>query len=214
MDVPGGVVERPVSKLYDPTFWPARSFVHLMRGRDDGSGVAVFFGGLGCVTCTEEGVLQWVVLRNAPMERAFGVLPLPAHPASGSDPDVHRIDYAVMVTPGGDHLANQLARRARQVLDESWLPGSGAALAGRLAPGIDRDDVLITGVKRASRGPGLVVRLARLANAPVIARLTCDGVREALLCDALERDRSVIEVIDGTVLVPVSGALVSVRLVY
>ena len=38
MDVPGGIVERTRSKLYNPTFWPARSFVHIQESRFVGIG--------------------------------------------------------------------------------------------------------------------------------------------------------------------------------
>ena len=82
MDVPGGVVRRQARKLFDPTYWPARSFAHFRNGD---SGLAVFFGGPGCVSFNGKGSVEWVVLRNAPREVAFGFLPILAHPASGRD---------------------------------------------------------------------------------------------------------------------------------
>jgi hypothetical protein len=83
MDVPGGIVERPAHKLYRPTFWPARSFVHL-RDRLSDIDLAAFLGGPAAITSDGAGALEWIALRYALRETAFHLLPILAHPASGT----------------------------------------------------------------------------------------------------------------------------------
>ncbi len=236
MDVPGAVVQRPRQKLYEPTFWPARSFVHLVdQGRpanddarslplcppvapDAPRGLAAFLGGPACVSADLSGALQWVTFRNAPKERAFGVLPLLAHPARGTDPGEGVFDYALVLTPRGDFRANQLPQRVRRALRAAMFPPRAADLdsVANGAVTLSRDDVLITALKPASRGEGLIARLQRHACAPVEVRLDCasKAIRSATLCDARERDLAPLELRGGGAIVPCRGALTSVRLVF
>jgi hypothetical protein len=204
MDVPGGVVRRPAHKLFDPTYWPARSFAHF-RGAD--RGMAVFFAGLGCVSSDGGGSVEWVVLRNAPREVAFGFLPILAHPASGTDTDEHEVDYAVCLTPSGDWRKNRLPQTAAQVLEDR-LPPADCLVT------VEGQDLLVQAVKPAEAGPGLIVRIASFGPSTSQARISSrtGDIQSAFLCDALERDLQEIGVEDGTVLVPLSFSLVTVRL--
>jgi hypothetical protein len=219
MDVPGGFIERPPSKLYEPTFWPARTFAHMEHApAEHGCGLAAFMGGPACVGITASGVLEWVALRNVHREWAYGVFPLLAHPASGHDTDVHHFEYAVWFTSAGDFRDNRLPARARRLMREIWLPDRARRLCDRADDllTIDDDRVLITTVKRADRGEGLVVRLQSCASQDeeLVVRLRCNGwpVRSARLCDARERDLAGLPVEGSAVLVPVRGALTTVRL--
>jgi hypothetical protein len=219
MDVPGGVVQRAPHKLYEPTFWPARSFVHFAR-EEGGWGLAAFLGGPAAVSFTAEGVVEWIALRHAPKERAYGVLPVLAHPAAGSDPGEGVFDYAVWLTAGGDYRANQVPQQVRRALGGA-LKGQHAAeleeRAGHVLV-VDHPDVLVTAVKRAERGRGVVARLNALAGweRGEELRLTCPGrpICEAVLCDALERDLAVLPVEHGVARVPIRGAVSSVRLFF
>jgi len=215
MDVPGGIVERPAHKLYRPTFWPARSFVHMRDGRND-VGLAAFLGGPAAVTSDDAGTLEWIALRYAPRETAFHVLPILAHPASGTDPHQGQLDYAVWFTTGGDARSNRLPHHVRRALR--------AALFGPNEPdlddlansvvAVDRDDVQVTALKPAFRGDAVVARLTSFAHGAVEVRLSCLSrpIRKATLCDARERELRGLEVRNDCVIVPMPYALASVLL--
>jgi len=216
MDVPGGMLDRPARKLYDPTFWPARTFAHVRDGERE-HGLAAFLGGPAAIAFDEKhATLEMMVLRNAPRERAFGFLPILCHPIGGSSPGVQIFDYGVWFTRAGGVLENRLPLLARRVLDPAWLaPGrpDATALAGQ-AVTVDRPDVLVTAVKPASRGEGVIVRLE------CFARRACEvhvraarPITAARLCDARERDQASLVVSAEGVKVPLLGSITSVRLV-
>ncbi|AKF10912.1 putative alpha-mannosidase [Sandaracinus amylolyticus] len=214
MNVPGGVVTRPHHKLYDPTFWPARSFAHVEDPA--GFGLAVFLGGPACVALTRPGVVEWVVLRHAPLEMAFGVVPLPAHPASGVGTAEDGVEYAVWLTGPGDHRAHHLPREVRRSL-RAGLTAPRSIDLDAIASEVmttDCDDVLVSAIKVASRGGGHVVRLRSYRPGERIdVRLRCGrrAIREARLCDARERDLGPLVVEGGAARVTVERAITSVR---
>jgi len=219
MDVPGGFVERPASKLYEPTFWPARTFAHMEHApAEHGSGLAVFMGGPACVGITAAGVLEWVALRNVHREWAYGVFPLLAHPATGHDPEVHHFEYAVWFTRSGDFRDNRLPSQARRLMRGIWLPERARRLCDRAEDVVSTDDerVMVTTVKRADRGEGIIVRLQSFAppGEDLQIRLRFGGarVRTAHLCDARERDLAGLPVEGRAAVVPVRRALTTVRL--
>ena len=217
MDVPGGIVERPAHKLYRPTFWPARSFVHLRDGRRD-IGLAVFLGGPAAVASDGAGGLEWIALRYAPRETAFHVLPILAHPASGTEPHQGQLDYAVWFTAGGDARSNRLPHYVRRAL-RAALFGPNELDLDDLANSVmvvDRDDVQVTALKPAFQGGAVVVRLASFAQAPVEVRLSCPSrpIRSATLCDARERKIRGLKVDSDGVVVPMPYALASVLVAF
>jgi hypothetical protein len=183
MDVAGGLAERPARKLYDPTFWPARTFAHL-QGAD--RGLALIMGGPAAVSADGAGGLETMALRNAPRELAFGLLPVLGHPASGHDDAEHAYDYALVATAAGDPAALGLPFTARRALDR--LPG-WAGEQGAAAVTVDRADVMASAIKPAYDGRGLIVRLTRFGP-PGEAVVECPDqpLRAAWLCDARERD--------------------------
>jgi hypothetical protein len=217
MNVPGGVIERPQNKLYDPTFWPARSFVHV---EDEAFGLAAFLGGPASIALTGAGMLEWVVFRHTPIERAFGLLPLVAHPASGSETRETHFDYAVWFTGPGDYRAHHLPMRVRQALRAAMFP-PGAPDLDAIASAVvesDSSDVLVSALKRADRGEGIIARLrAFFPTGRGEARIHCSArkIVRAKLCDARERDMSELAVDErGHVRVPISGSITSVRLIF
>ena len=216
MDVPGGVLERPMHKLYTPTFWPARSFAHLVD--EAGWGLAAFLGGPACVGLTREGVMEWVALRHAPLELAFGFLPMPAHPASGSEDEATTLEYAVWLTRAGSYRDNLVPHRVRRALRAALFP-VGAPDLDTVANAkvlTDHDGVLVTALKPAHRGEGVIARLrSYLADGESIEvglRSPVRPIRAAWLCDARERDLGALPVHEGVVKVPVDRAITSVRL--
>ena len=216
MDVPGGVLNRPLQKLYEPTFWAANNFVHL-TAPGPGPGLAAFLGGPACVACDSHGTMDWVALRNAPRELAWGFVPIPAHPASGEDNAEHSFDYAVWFTLEGQHRQNRLLETSRQVLQDSWLE-PGRPDHGRLADSLlwVKGEAVISAVKPADLGDGIIVRLETAAprGTEIELHLANGEPRTAMLCDALERDHQELAVDQGSVRVPLQGSITSVRLIF
>jgi len=217
MDVPGGIVERPAYKLYRPTFWPARSFVHL-HDTERGPGLAAFLGGPAAVSSDGAGAVEWIALRYAPREKAFGLVPILAHPASGTDPHEGRLDYAVWFTTAGDARENRLPHHVRRALRAAMFEPEEADL-DELANSVivaDREDVKVTALKPPFAGHGVVVRLFRFACSAVEVRLSCPSrpIRQATLCDARERVIESLAVEQGVAVVPMPHALASVLLVF
>jgi hypothetical protein len=213
MDVPGGIVERPAHKLFRPTFWPARSFVHL-RDRHSDFGLAAFLGGPAAVASDGAGTLEWIALRHAPRETAFYLLPVVAHPASGSEPHQGQLDYAVWFTTAGDARSNHLPHHVRRAL-RAALFGPNEPDLDDLANSVmlvDRDDAQVTALKPAFRGDALVARLTSFAPGVIEVRLSCPSrpIRRASLCDARERELCDLEVRGNAAIVPMPRALASV----
>jgi hypothetical protein len=187
MDVTGGVVDRPVVKTYDPTFWSAQSFVHY-RDVVDGPGLAVFFAIPATVSASSGSRIEWVLARNAKRERAFGFLPLVAHPANGADPSVQVVDYAVCLSSSGDWRDNGLHLMVDDAVAPLWR---------------NRKEALLT-----------IVRLFSYAGEPLTVHLEAASreISKASLCDAHGRELQPLEVEAGRAVVPVARSITSVRL--
>jgi len=208
MDVPGGVVDRPSVKIYTPTFWPAMTFAHVRDVRTD-AGMAVLMGGPASISGSPDGIIEWICLRNAPKERAFGFLPILACPAKGLDPDEHTLDYAVRMTTKGDWRENRIHVAYESIMGQRHsLPGKGPIT-------VDHEDVVVSAVKPADRGDGVIVRLTSYSAEPCKVRLCWQNrpIRSAKLCDGRERDSAEVTLEDGCAIVPVFRAITSVRVV-
>jgi len=214
MEVPGGVATRPLVKVYDPTFWPALGFAHLRDG-DTGRGIVLFMGGPASVSASAEGILECVALRNTPKERAFGFLPLPAHPAYGRDSDEHAFDYAVGFTREGDWHRNRLHVLAPEVLSEAWIEPGKADLSSASAEMVSTgsDDIRVLALKPAHQGEGLIVRLQSFGPEEAYLELKGRPIQRAVLCDARERDLEELECRDGKAEIPLKSAIVTARVI-
>ena len=207
MAQPGGVIERPLERIYAPTFWPVQEFAHLRF--PDGRGLAFFIRESGAVAGRPDGCVEWVVLRNATRERAYRFIPLPANPATGHEREPYVFDYAFLLTAAGDWRTNDLWSVARHLRREHWMEGPVAA-----APvSVDPPAAVVLAVKPASRGSGIIIRLyapAPPAGAVTIA-LRERVIRFAHLCDARERDLEPLPVVEGRVSLQMPGAVATVR---
>jgi alpha-mannosidase len=171
----------------------------------------------GAVSLAADGSLQVVALRNAPRERAFHFLPVSGNPAKGFERDDFAFLYALEFTPAGDWKQNKLAEKAFVVNLDPWADPTRTFL-NELAEAeiqLDRSDVWVTANKVASRGQGRIVRLYTLASPrrTVTLQSVRRVIKEAYLCDALERDIQRLEVNDGRVPVPMQGTISTVRLI-
>ncbi len=212
MDVPGGVVVRPLDRIYSPTFWPAQSFVHF-QDEASGRGLALCFSLPGAVACRPDGTLELVVLRNATGERVLGLFPLQGMTVPGHEVSPHACEYALLFTAAGDWRRNSIPVAARRAFSgHPLLPPGPEGLAASLAS-VDRPEVTVAAVKRASRGDGTIVRLCSWGQTglPVVLSLRGDLPRQAFLCDARERDLGPLPVSGRDIRLDMPGAIASVR---
>jgi hypothetical protein len=217
MDVPGGVIARPLHKFYAPTFWPMQHFVHIQDNAGS-PGVALYLSKPGAVSYRPDGRLEVVALRNAIRERAFRFMPLLGMPVTGHEQSIHTFDYALAFTTAGDWRDNTIPLVARNVVDRPW-DTTGRANLHQLAESAvttDQSDVIITAVKPASRGNGLIVRLSTYSSqiSPVTLSIRDRAVEAAFLCDARERDLRPLPVRDGAVHLTMPGNIGTVRLLF
>lgn len=216
MDVPGGIVERPWRKVYDPTFWAFQSCAHL-QDRSTGRGMALFFRQPGALAMRHGGRMELVALRNATRELAFGFLPLPATPATGYERFSTAVTYTLRFTPSGNWRQNEIPGLAYEQTWIPWEPDEHAAQHALAASIIctDREDVVITAVKAAARGTGVIVRLTSLGIPAGQVALTAPGrtITGAWSCDARERDLTELVVGDGVAQLDLSRLITTVRLI-
>jgi hypothetical protein len=215
MDVTAGMVERPLVKLYDPTFWAAKTLAFIQKPKE-GRGFVVFMAGPSVISCNNGGEMELVVMRNTRKEKAFGIFPLMGFPAAGADHDKQTLDYAVLPTDSGGWWENRLHKLGESVLHPHWRDPEEAAmmaLSDSLIM-IDNEELSIMAIKRAQRGDGLIVRLFMPfpKGEEVILAMKNRDIKEASLCDARERDREKIAVKNGKALVPLHNPITTARL--
>jgi hypothetical protein len=217
MDVPGGVVERPLVKIYNPTYWAGAGFAHIMDTTTK-RGLALFMGGPVSVSATANGDLECVAIRNAPMERAYGIFPIPtAFPAYGHDGGEHTFDFAAGFTRKGDWRENRLFSKASEIFADARIDPTGGGFAYGIGDAVELNskDVTVVALKKAHRGEGLIVRLQSFGPDRVKISLKGKKVKKAFLTDARERDIEKLKVdsIDSKgVVVPFAGTVATVRL--
>jgi hypothetical protein len=215
MDTPGGVVVRPLKRIYDPTFWPLHHFIHI-QDEGNGRGLAILQVLPGAVSCQSDGSLELVALRNATREKAFGVIGIPGNPASGHEQTSYAFDYALLFTQGGDWRENDIPFFAHSIVNTPWDNSDRAVLRNLVASVITTDcpDVRVMAIKPASRGEGIIVRLYApvLPESDVMVTAHHFPVVKAFLCDARERDLGSLEVRDGTVQLAMPGTIATIRL--
>ena len=215
MDAVGGVVVRPLQRIYAPTFWSFQHFVHLQDDAND-RGIALFLAMPGAVSCQPDGGLEIVALRNAPCERAFGLFPLLGLPAVGHEESTYSFSYALLFTKAGNWRDNKIPLIARNVFDNPW-DTTGRSELRKLASSIvttDQPEIFVTAVKPASRGEGLIVRLSTPASfgIPVVLTINDRPLKAAFLCDARERDIEPLQVEGQRVRLTMPGVIATIRL--
>lgn len=216
MDTPGGVISRPLQRIYDPTFWPLQHFVHF-QDDEDGSGLAVFLPMPGAISCQSDGSIELVALRNATREKIFGIIGIPGNPAAGHEKADHVFDYAFYFTRNGDWQENDISFTSRSIENKPWDDSDRAALRNLTASIIttDNPNVWVAAIKTASRGEGIIVRLNAASVPESAVTITANHfmISKAFLCNARERDLEPLEVRDGTVRLAMSGTIATIRLI-
>jgi hypothetical protein len=211
MDTIGGSIERPRERGHSPTFWPVPSTLSL-RGPTHSLHSA--FEAPSAVSFSPEHALEWIVARNSTKERAFGILPVLAHPIGGTVDELQTHEAAMFVTTGpvGHPIPPELRRR----LELAWLPDDMHAMKrwARTLVQCSDTDVSFSAIKRADVGDGVIVRLVHEHPCGKRVGLAVSGrnVVGAALCDARERDLGPLEVAGGEARVDILQRLTTVRL--
>lgn len=216
MENPGGVVVRPVEKIYTPTFWPVGNFYHL-QDRQTGRGVAFLLRLPGAVAYRPlERAVELVALRNATREKAYGFINLPACPAEGHEKAEFTFQFALAFTEGGDWLANRLPQLAREYARQPWLEDEASALQSQIEGQVllSSPDAWLEALKPAWRGEGWIARLGTFSPEGQVLRfgLRDRPIRAAYLCDARERDLQPLQVIDDQVELVLERSFTTLRL--
>jgi hypothetical protein len=216
MENPGGIVNRPVKKIYDPTFWPVQHFYHLQDSVSP-RGMAVLLALPGAIAWhTADGSVGIVTHRNATQEKAFGLFHFPPCPAKGHELEDTTFQYAILFTEAGDWQANRLPQQARQYANGPWICDLDSSLYRQIKQDIvlESEDVWVEVLKPAWRGEGIILRLCSFAipARPVFLGLRGAEIRHAYECDARERDLCELEIQDGKARLQLRRAITSVRL--
>jgi hypothetical protein len=206
MGVAGGAVERPLTHLYTPAFWPAVTW--FARGP-----LAVHLSHATGVYGAADGAVEWSVFRNADTEKPCDDV----GPGGTDDEDTtleFTLGYRDPVSSGADELRASLSlSRSMQTVVADRHNGS-LNESGHLIR-IDGNDVVATAVKPATRGSGLIVHLLRLGNGPSQATIEPGALAWDTITrpDLLERDDQAIgTVTEDGVLVSLDGSLTALRL--
>jgi glycosyl hydrolase family 38/alpha mannosidase-like protein len=209
MDTIGGTIERPRERVHQPTFWPVPSRVTL-QGR--AGALHVGFEAPTAVSFSPDHALEWIVARNPMKERAFGILPVLAHPIGGTVDELQTHRSALFATKGRG-VSPEMLRH----LHFCWLPPAARPLERLVKDLVQWDDRAVTfsAMKRADAGVGVIVRLVRGGHTPRCVRLWLPSkeIWGAFRCDAREENLEPLEIERGQVVVPLAARLTSVRLI-
>ncbi len=209
MDTVGGNIERPRERVHQPTFWPVPSLLTLQGAS---GGVHVGFETPTAVSFRPDHTLEWIVARNPMKERAFGLLPVLAHPIGGTVDELQTHRSAMFVTRG-----RGVCKEVRRCLENGWLSPAHQRLKQRALSLVCCDDpeVSFAAIKRADAGGGVIVRLACELRAPRTVRvwIPSQTVGGAFLCNAREETLRPLAIESGQVLVPLNARLTTIRLV-
>jgi hypothetical protein len=214
MDTPGGVVARPPTRWYAPTFWPVQSELFLQDAPQD-PGLALWQRRPGAVSYAPDTGLEAVAVRNATRERAFGLLPIPANPATAHDRGTHSYHCALLFTPTGEGCPSDV-HAALGSAAPPWQSTSTPTL-GQVASAlltVTHPAVRVLAVKPASRGKGIIVRLyaPHPPSEPFQVALTGQALRSAWRCDGRERNLAPLPVDGDRVHLSMDGTIATVRM--
>jgi hypothetical protein len=199
---PAGFIERPLQRVYTPTFWPAVSWTEV------GNDVILLRQTTGVMMSTG-GALELMVARWAPMEQCD------VEGGTGDDPGVHRIDWRI--ERAGDPQAEIDAQSFNRPITFDTVPLDQATtldLATQTSLlGVSGNGIVST-LKPADRGGGVILRVLPM-NGPVHVALPPSLAQtQATLVDLAERDGKVIGQAGASMDFDRAtyGAIVSIRL--
>jgi hypothetical protein len=197
----GGFAERTVERVYTPTFWPAVDWVSA-------GGWAILLRQSTGVRFAADGTVELMAVRNAQGEQCD------YEGGTGTDGDMHRIEWMIVPAP-----APPDAMRAAQIFDRPprfYVAPSGGTgdFAGEFSLASADGDGLITALKPAERGDGVILR-ALLLPGPLTIHLAAPLAALARTrTDAVERDLEPLDAPSDTMVLDAArfGPIATVRL--
>ncbi len=216
MDTTGGIIKRPIKRIYNPTFWSFQSFTHL-KDEKSKKGFAILQPIPGAISYQEGGVVEIVALRNATQEKIFGLISIPGNPVKGHEKEKNIFEYSLLFTNKGDWKENNINNISKTRTTNPWVNKKDIYL-NDLANSIfttNSPKAYITAVKPASRGKGIIIRIntLELMDKPIKIIINHYKMSKAFLCDVRERDLSQLDIKNGIVVLKMPGTIATIRLI-
>ncbi len=174
---PAGSVERPLERVYSPTFWPSVGWASV-------GGWAVLLRQSTGVRMSTPGHVEIMVARDARSEQCD------VEGGTGSDTAVHRVEWRIerVTNPAAAERASQAFNRPIAIELVDAAKTTTADLPTELALAQIEGDGVISAIKPAERGGGIILR-ALLFPGPVHVHLPSGWVGKSLtVVDIAERD--------------------------
>ena len=202
------------SKNFNPTFWPAKNWVDLADA-SNAFGVNLALTAPAAIHAGRTATWNWscsaMVHRNGFMGGRCWLSRSAA---------LTRTSMLLIMLSGRTGASLGLfaapGPKPREAMNDCWIDPQAPDLQ-KLADSLvrlDREDVVVSVVKKAESGDGVIVRLFKYADASVSVGLDFNGkpIKQAFLADALERPQKPLTVKDGKVQVEMTSALATILL--
>lgn len=175
---PAGSVERPLERVYTPTFWPSVGWVSV-------GGWTLLLRQSTGVRMSSPGQLEVMVARDARTEKCD------VEGGSGSDTAVHRVEWRFerALSPADMERESQAFNRPIDVeVVDAAQPVVPSTLPAELSLARIDGDGIISAIKPAERGDGIIVRALLSGQAHVTPWSGWTG-RSLTITDLVERDQ-------------------------
>lgn len=213
MEAAGGIVRRPLARIYTRTFWPVQHFLHVQAPAEQ-AGFALLFRHPGAACVHQDGTVEVITQRNATREKAYWELfNLLGMPAEGTERDRTPFCAALAFPAPGEE--SRLSAQARALLRAPFASEEERLMAWACEDlvQVESDQVFVTAVKPAWRGDGIIVRLAVPAAPQPEARVRFKfPASQAWLCDTRERDLAPLAVEKKSVKISFDRSVVTLRI--
>jgi hypothetical protein len=201
--VPGGVAVRPAQYVYAPTYWAAVSWARV-------GDVAVLLRQSTGVRMDTPGALELMAVRDARQESCDN------EGGTGSDTLSHRIEWRIVraTSAGAAEREAQAFDRPLQLLAVPLAAtGNAIASAGTLLS-IEAGDGMVSALKPADRGAGIIVRVVGPGQTSVRVSPAVASNPQATRVDLVERDLGPAALAAGVIVFDATrdGSIASVRL--
>jgi Glycosyl hydrolases family 38 N-terminal domain/Alpha mannosidase middle domain len=198
----GGFAEREPERVYTPTFWPAVDWLSV-------GPAAILLRQSTGARLAASGEAELMAMRWAPSEECD------IEGGMGDDAGVHRIEWMLTAaaSPAAAARAAQSFNRPLAFLRTDGKSASGALAAEGSLVSID-GEALISALKPADRGDGVILRALLLPGPATVHLSPALASLARTRTDALERDLADLGAASDTLLVDAAtfGSIATVRL--
>jgi alpha-mannosidase len=169
MDTPGGVVKRPFSYRFDPTYWSVQNFFNL-EGENSNSISVMFPRSTACTFRIADDLVEAsiIISRNAKKEFGFKFLPLPAQPAFGHDPGPHTFYFSIYLHENSAWRDTRIPHLAELETQKALLADNAATIfnVSEKIVTVDSDYVKVLAFKNSYDSKGYILRLSSYSKKP------------------------------------------------